>query len=73
MGSHNVQCTPTVPSAGNCWLEDGLERAETCSHTRVLMIVCYYCCVSTEKKYFIWNKKSSSAPFILLYPAKHAA
>jgi len=27
--------------------EDGLEKTETCSHTIVLMIVCY-CCVSTD-------------------------
>jgi len=41
MRSHNVLCTLIVPSAGTCWPEDGLEETETCSHTRVLMIVCY--------------------------------
>ena len=41
-----------VPSTGKYWPEDGLEQTETCSHTRVLMIVCF-CCVLTEKNYFI--------------------
>ena len=37
----------TVRSTGKYWPEDGLDKTETCSHTRVLMFVCY-CCVATE-------------------------
>jgi hypothetical protein len=52
MRSHNVLCTLIVSSAGTCWPEGGLEKTETCSHTRVLMIVCY-CYVLMESFYFI--------------------
>ena len=40
-----------MSSTGKYWPEDGLEKTETCSNTRVLMIVCY-CCVSTEKTFY---------------------
>ena len=42
IGSHNVYCAPIVPFTGKCWPWDGLEETETCSHTRVLMIVCLF-------------------------------
>ena len=43
----HVQYAPTVLYIEKDWPGDGLEKTETCSHTRVLMLVCY-CCVWTE-------------------------
>jgi len=37
------QCAPIVASTEKYWLEDGLQKTEACSHTTVVMIVCWYC------------------------------
>ena len=52
MVSHNVQCTPNVPSTGKYWPEDGLEKTETCSHIEALMIVYVLCFDGMNSFYF---------------------
>ena len=46
-------CTPIVPYTGICWPEDGPERTETCSHTKMLMIV--YVVVFWRNKQFYFE------------------
>ena len=48
------RCALIVPSTGKYLSEDGLVKTETCSHTGVLVVVCF-CCVSTEQNHFILN------------------
>ena len=60
MGSHNVYCAPIVPSTGEYWREDGLEKTEIFSHTRLLMIV-RYCCVLTGKYHFILSEHNGTS------------
>jgi len=37
-----LKVVPIVPSIGKLCSEDGIENNETCSHTRVLMIVVFF-------------------------------
>jgi hypothetical protein len=53
-----TDCTFT----GKYWLEDGTVKNETCSHSMVLMTVCY-CCVSTEWSHFILGIKNTMYVF----------
>jgi len=40
MGSRNIWGETILPSTGKCWPEDDLEKTQTCSQSRVLLIVC---------------------------------
>jgi len=63
MGSHNVWGETILPSTGECWPEDGTEKTEKCSQSRVLMIVCS--CVSTEKNYFTSRNQHTTGCLLL--------
>jgi len=51
-----------LPPTGICWPENGLEKTETCSHAKVLMIVCY-CWVRRNKAILYWILKTHRDAF----------